>query len=454
MGSAPAKGDVRPSNRQNWSPNVRFAVVGAGPSGLYAADELVRRATAQVSVDVIDRLPAPYGLVRYGVAPDHLTIKSIVSTLRKILERDEVRLLGNIDVGRVVSADALARCYDAVIYATGAPLDKHLGIPGEELPGSHAARELVEWYSGHPDSYSDFVFDNTAVAIIGSGNVALDLARILVRPPEELTGTDIPDPVLRRLLDSEVREVHIVARRGPEAAKFTPKELRELVGLDRVSVAVEAADLPAEQQFDASRNVLANLAILRRQACAENSHERRVFFHFHARPIAVEGNVRVEGLRIERSRDVGNASETVIPVSHVFRAVGYAVGPIENLAFDPDRGLIPHERGRVAREDGGSPQYIVGWLKRGPSGVIGTNRADAVETVEAVLADLRAGALQAPVASFDKLLAELEIRPVTYAGWLGIDEAELERGQNLGRDRVKLHEWPDLLRVGLTNGKA
>jgi ferredoxin--NADP+ reductase len=448
------------------SGTLRVAVIGSGPAGLYAAEALIKQAAAlpqplTVRVDVLDRLPTPYGLVRYGVAPDHPSIKSIATYLRKILEHPAVRFLGGVHLGDDVTRDDLLGCYDAVVYATGAMRDRRLGVEGEDLPGSYAATDFVNWYCGHPDmDPAMFTLDAESVAVIGAGNVAVDVARILVRDPAELASTDISQPVLDALTASKVREVHMIGRRGPAQAKFTTKELRELGELAGVDITVpEREASPAA--FDDSgegvtlaetdRRVRGNLAVIGDWAArAPAGHPRRLTVRFWLRPVRIEGTDRVSGLTLERTRLDGSGRLTgtgeleTIPAQMVLRSIGYQSVPLPGVPFDERSHTVPNEAGRVLGP-GGLPlarEYVCGWLKRGPTGVIGTNKSDAAETVRSLLADVPA--MPAPAADpgadpLASLLAARGVVPVSYADWLRVEQAETELAARLGRGaRVKL----------------
>jgi ferredoxin--NADP+ reductase len=453
MTSAPAAGEP-----------LRVAVVGSGPAGLYTAEALVKQSAAlaeprQVAVDVLDRLPTPYGLVRYGVAPDHPSIKSIAEYLRRVLEHPAVRFLGGVRLGTDITREDLLGCYDAVVYATGAMRDRHLGIDGEDLPGSHAATDFVNWYCGHPDcGPGTFTLDAESVAVVGVGNVAVDVARILVRDPAELRGTDVSEPVLRALAASKVREVHMIGRRGPAQAKFTTKELRELGELAGVDIVVR----PDEADPDASdatgsgsalagtdRRVRGNLAVIRGWAeRAPAGHGRRLTVRFWLRPAGIEGAERVTGLTVERTRLAadgrlaGTGEFETIPAQMVLRSVGYQSVPLPGVPFDERSHTVPNAEGRVLGPDGAPlpGEYVAGWLKRGPTGVIGTNKSDAAQTVRSLLADLTApGAQPGPPAALAGLLAGRGIVPVTYTDWLKVEQAEADLAVTLGRGaRVKL----------------
>ncbi|MFJ5118069.1 FAD-dependent oxidoreductase [Kitasatospora sp. NPDC088548] len=454
--------------RAQGAPCLRVAVVGSGPAGLYTAEALVQQA-AYVAVDVLERLPTPYGLVRYGVAPDHPSIRSIADYLRRVLEHPRVRFLGGLRLGGEVTREMLLSCYDAVVYATGAARDRTLGVPGEDLPGSAAAADFVRWYCGHPDvDPAMFGLGARAVAVIGAGNVALDVARVLARPAADFGATDVPEPVLAALAASRVEEVHVISRRGPAQARFTTRELRELGELPGVDVTVEAArgeldgDAPAGDAGGPAapdRRVRGNLAVLADWAGRERrGGPRRVSVRFWRRPVEILGTGRVSALRLERTvpaepgRAVGTGVYEVLPVQLVLRSVGYRSVPLAGVPFDARRAVVPNAEGRVLDADGRPRpgEYVVGWLKRGPFGVIGTNRADAAQTVRALLADRAPGAVPAhrpdPAAPpLADQLAARGVRPVTYAEWLGIDESEHRSAAVLGRgDRVKLSGWEAL----------
>jgi ferredoxin--NADP+ reductase len=445
------------------------AVVGSGPAGLYTAEALIKQAAAldppaEVRVDVLDRLPTPYGLVRYGVAPDHPSIKSIAEYLRKILENPQVRFLGGVHLGDDVTRADLLASYDAVVYATGAMRDRRLGVEGEDLPGSYAATDFVNWYCGHPDmDPGTFSLDAESVAVIGVGNVAVDVARILVREPAELASTDVSQPVLDTLTASKVREVHVIGRRGPAQAKFTTKELRELGELAGVDIVVPAqeAGLAAfdaagegERLAESDRRVRGNLAVISGWAARHaTGHARRLTVRFWLRPVKIEGTERVSGLTVERTRldEQGRLTGTgeleTISVQMVLRSVGYQSVPLAGVPFDGRSCTVPNEAGRVLGPDGAPlpREYVSGWLKRGPTGVIGTNKSDAADTVRSLLADCCGGEGRdeaARAAAREHLTGELAARgvlPVSYADWLRVEQAEMNLATALGRGaRVKL----------------
>src|SRR5919201_2398440 len=449
---------------------LRVAIVGSGPSGFYAAGHLLRDKQRIVQVDVFDRLPRPWGLVRGGVAPDHPNIKAVSRVYEKTAQHPEFRFFGNVEFGRDVSYEDLAPRYHAVIYAVGAQTDKRMGIPGEDLPGSWAATEFVAWYNAHPD-YCELEFDLPAerAVVIGNGNVAMDVTRMLASDPEELAKTDVADHALPVLRSSKVREVMVLGRRGPAQAAFTNPELLELRDMTDADGLVDpddcrldplsAAAIEGEGNLTARRNV----EILTDYASSEpQGKDRRIVLRFLVSPVEILGDERVEGIRIVRNelyRDDDGAlrprptgEEEVIPCGLVFRSIGYRGVPLPGLPFDERRCIMPNEGGRVLDAERGQPlagQYAVGWIKRGPTGIIGTNKKDAQETVAAVFEDLEQGRLPQPEDpdrdSLEQLLAERAPEHVTYAGWEAIDRREREVGEPQGRPRVKFAALEELL---------
>ena len=425
---------------------MRVAVVGSGPAGFYAAGALLS-SDPPAEVDLIERLPTPWGLVRLGVAPDHPKLKSVSRAFERIADQPGFRFLGNVEVGRDLRHDDLVRLYDAVIYAVGAQTDRRLGIPGEDLPGSWAATEFVAWYNGHPD-YQQLEFDLSAerAVVIGNGNVALDIARMLALTHEELAPTDATDASIAAIESSPIREIVVVGRRGPAQAAFTTPELHEMGDLAGADVVVDSSDLEnAEPQ---GTNAERNLAVLREFAAREpEGKPRRVVFRFFHSPVAILGEERVEGIELvrneldENDRAVPTDEHETLPCGLVFRSVGYHGVGLPDVTFDQKSGTIPNKGGRV--EPG---VYVAGWIKRGPTGVIGTNKKDATETVELLLEDARAGRLVPRSGeSVDDLLAERGVYVVMYRGWESIDATEKARGEPLGRPRVKLATWDELL---------
>ncbi|GHF22388.1 MULTISPECIES: FAD-dependent oxidoreductase [Streptomyces] len=441
---------------------LRVAVVGSGPSGVFTAQALVQQQTVPgVTVDVLDRLPCPYGLVRYGVAPDHEKIKSLQNTLRTALEHPGVTFLGNVRVGEEPGALApqrLLELYHAVVYCVGAAADRRLGIPGEDLPGSFSATEFVSWYSAHPDAAPrGFGLGARSAVVIGVGNVAVDVARLLARGADELRRTDVPDAALEALAGSRVTDVHMVGRRGPAQAKFTTKELRELGALTGVQALVrdeEAALDPAWADPSALPSaVRRNVEVLRGWAGQPEQEEgRRIRLRFFLRPVALLGDGAVEAVRFERTEPdghggvVGTGRHEEIAAQLVLRSVGYRGVPVPGLPFDVRNGTVPHVRGRVLRDGTPAPgEYVAGWIKRGPTGVIGTNRPCAKETVASLLADAEALLARRPSGDAQSALRAAGQEPVEWPGWLGIEAAEAALGQRLGRGTVKIPDWAGLL---------
>lgn len=428
---------------------LRVAVIGSGPAGIYTAEALVKQSAQPVRVDVLERLPTPYGLVRYGVAPDHTSIKSIAHYLRRVLELPEVRFLGGVTLGEHLTVPDLLACYDAVVYATGAMVDRRMGVPGEDLPGSVAATDFVNWYCGHPDvDPSRFTLDSAGVAVVGVGNVAVDVVRVLAKTADELRHTDVPHEVLDRLAASRVKVIHMIGRRGPQHAKFTLKELRELGELANADVCVrpeEAVVLGG----DFPRQVRGNIEVLRSWSQRPPAgRPRRLDVRFWLRPVEILGGDRVEGLRLERTRLspegrlVGTGAYETLPVGMVLRSVGYQSVPLPGVPFSEETMTVPNEAGRVRERE-----YVAGWLKRGPTGVIGTNKSDAAETVRTLLSD-SAGWEPRALASVDALLDERGVRPVIYEEWRAIEAAEAELAKTLGRgERVKLTGLAAMLRA-------
>jgi ferredoxin--NADP+ reductase len=445
---------------------LKVAVVGSGPAGFYAAGHLLASDDPAVEVDMIERLPTPWGLVRLGVAPDHPNIKAVSRAFEKIAARPGFRFFGNVDVGTDVSHEELASLYDAVVYAVGAQTDRRLGIPGEDLPGSWAATEFVAWYNGHPD-FQELSFDleNERAVVIGNGNVALDVARMLALTPEELAGTDTTDAAIDAINAAGVREILVLGRRGPVQAAWTPVEVGELGELAGADVLVDPAQLELDEASAAELEaapptVKRNVEHLRDYAAREPSGKpRAIRLRFCASPVAILGDGRVEAVELVRNelvaddrgrvRAVATDEREIVECGIVFRSVGYHGVELPGVPFDVGAGTIPNEGGRVLDGTGGraSGLYCTGWIKRGPSGVIGTNKKDATETVELLLEDARTGLLPATnhSSTLESLLAERGVEAVVYAGWEAIDAAERSAGEPHGRPRIKLCTWDDLL---------
>lgn len=429
---------------------LRVAVVGGGPAGLYTADALTFASDVLVHVDVLERLPAPFGLLRYGVAPDHLNIKLAADTLQEVLDRPNVRLFCNVEIGRDVDVDALRAHYDSIVYATGADADNSLSIPGEELRGSSSATAFVKWYNGHPEAQLFDLSATGAVAVVGAGNVALDVTRLLVKDVAELRQTDIDSETLDALAASSVTDVHVLVRRGAEFVKFTTKELREIGELTGVDVMVDPAQLPAPE-IDGVLPTAAKrtLAVLRKWAVRQSTGApKRVHFHFSTRPTEVLGVDEVRAVRIER-----DGVNRELPVQLVLRAVGYRSRPIAGVPFRENTATIPHRDHRVVRDETAQPgEYTVGWVKRGPSGILGTNRSDAEATAAAVFEDretLLARRTEAVGSPLD-LLTERCTGLLDNVAWNSIAAKERELGFAEGRDRVKIRLWQDLVAAGLS----
>mgnify|MGYP001382734112 CR=1 FL=1 len=440
----------------------RIAVVGAGPSGLFAAQALLKTAPFDVRIDIFDRLPTPFGLLRYGVAPDHESIKAIAGVLARVFEDERVRFRGLVELGRDVTVDELRAAYDAVIYAAGASEDRRMDIPGESLLGSRSAREFVAWYSGHPDATPQSLHGVRTAVIAGVGNVAVDVARILLKPAAELAATDMPQPVLAELAAAEVDDVWVIGRRGPEHASFTTTELRELVTTPEVVVSVEGVDLAAIDEDVLDRRTRANVGALADavQRVVEQPRARLHFLFWH-RPARLVGTGRVERITVERTAPAGPGAVegtgefTSLEAELVLRAIGYRGIPLPGVPFDAATGRIPNAEGRVTEAGEVRPgEYAVGWIKRGPIGVIGTNKADAAETVAHLVTDL-ADAPVRELTDLDQVLDARGFAPSTLADWQRIDAAEQARGEAGGRQRAKIEAWHellDLVRLGRPGG--
>ena len=446
---------------------LRAAVVGSGPAGFYAAGALLASDEPPVEVDMIERLPTPWGLVRLGVAPDHPNLKAVSRAYERIAKQPRFRFLGNVHVGEALRHADLVQLYDAVVYAFGAETDRRLGIPGEDLSGSWAATEFVAWYNGHPDfQHLSFDLSGERALVIGNGNVALDVARMLALRREELEPTDCTDAAIDAITDSGIREIVVLGRRGPVQASWTAPELQEMGELAGADIVVDPAELeldPASEAELAAAGpiVRRNMDLLRDFAHREPEGKlRRVVLRFRASPVAILGESRVEAVEVVRNelvpdergrlRAVPTEDRDVIPCSLVFRSVGYRGVGLPGVPFDERAGVIPNREGRVVDGDGEPLPgvYCAGWIKRGPTGVIGTNKKDATETVDRLLEDALAGRLQnsgAPADGVLELLQERGVDVVAYAGWESIDLRERGRGEEQGRPRIKLCSWDELL---------
>ncbi len=451
---------------------LRVAIVGSGPAGFYAAGHLLNAKklpdlTAQV--DMFDRLPTPWGLVRGGVAPDHPNIKAVSRVYEKTAAHPEFRFYGNVEFGKDITHEDLVERYHAVIYAVGAQTDKQIGIPGEDLPGSFAATEFVAWYNGHPDfAEREFDLSHETAVVIGNGNVAADVARMLALTREELECTDVADHAIDVLADSGIKEIVVLGRRGPAQAAFTNPELLELGEMIDADCFVDPRDVemdPLSREWlegdEANATSRKNVDILSGYSARELAGKRRrIVLRFLVSPVEILGEERVEGIRICRNELQRDESGSIraratgatedIPAGIVFRSIGYKGVPLEGLPFDERRGTIPNELGRI-EGDGGplTGEYVVGWIKRGPTGIIGTNKRDAQETVDQLVEDLAEGRLLEPSDpdrdSLEQLLDERKPEHVTYEGWEAIDRSEREAGEPHGRPRVKLTRFEQLL---------
>ena len=451
----------------------KIAVIGSGPAGFYAAGELFRQQSWSIKVDMFDRLPTPYGLVRGGVAPDHQKIKSVTKIYSRIAENENFRFFGNVEFGSDIHRSDFLELYDALIYAVGSPSDRSLGIPGEELPGSHSATEFVAWYNGHPD-FREHKFNLSAkdVFIIGMGNVALDVARILAKTPEELSKTDIADYALETLFESQIEDIWLVGRRGPLQAAFTPVEAREFLELESADVMLEGGPLKldAESQrileTDASKDTKKNIEILKQISEKNSSNKKkRVHFLFLASPLEILGNGCVEKIRMVRNELVKRDDGSLRPQATgdlmeenaglIFRSIGYHGNPLADVPFDHNSGTIPNECGQIIDEDQDKSlrtrEYVAGWIKRGPTGVIGTNKQDAVETVHRMLGTFLQEKIeprqQTDSSGIESLLKERNVDYVSFEDWKLLDEYETEAGQAQERPRVKVTSIEKMLEI-------
>ena len=451
---------------------LRVAIIGAGPTGYYVADHLLRQDRVVVEVDVYDRLPTPYGLVRLGVAPDHQKIKSVTAQFDKVAAHPRFRFFGGVEFGKDVTLTDLKAHYHQILYCTGAQTDRRMGVPGEDLRGSHPATEFVAWYNGHPD-YRDSEFDLSVecAAVVGVGNVAVDVARILCRTPEELATTDIADDALEALARSRIREVYLLGRRGPAQAAFTNpeiKELGELAGAD-IEVRPDEVELDplsrAAVERSQDRATLKKVEILQGYALRPATGKpRRLIVRFLVSPVELVGDAsgRVVKLRLVRNELVATPTGALqprptnrfeeLPVGLVFRSVGYRGVPLPGVPFNESWGVILNDKGRVLDPDTKQPvlgEYTAGWIKRGPTGVIGTNKPDAAETVQCMVEDWAQGAVLRPsrpdAASAEALVRQRRPNYVSYHDWLRLNELEIARGRAQGRPRVKFTRVEEIL---------
>lgn len=451
---------------------LRVAVVGAGPAGIYAAD-ILSKTDLDVSIDLFERLPAPYGLVRYGVAPDHPRIKQIIVALYKVLQRGDIRLIGNVDFGADITLGDLREHYDAVIFATGAIRDASLDIPGIDLPGSYGAADFVSWFDGHPDVPREWPLEAKEIAVLGNGNVALDVARILAKHPDDLMPTEIPANVEAGLRASPVTDVHVFGRRGPAQVKFSPLELRELGHVPDVDIVVYPEDFDFDEgseeairSSNQTKQVVKTLTDWTLRDPSELTASRRIHLHFLHRPAEILGTDHVTGIRTERTelagdgtvRNTGRFEE--FGVQAVYRAVGYFGSPLADIPFDDAGGVIPNAGGRVLDERGEPIPgiYATGWIKRGPVGLIGSTKSDARETIENLTQDavtggeaFRTAVVRDPDAILDKL-SDAGVAYTTWDGWEVLDAHERALGEAAGRERIKVvprAEMTDISRSAL-----
>jgi len=447
---------------------LKIAIIGSGPSGFYATEALFR-SDVTTQVDMYDRLPIPFGLVRSGVAPDHPKLKQVIKVYEKIAESPHFRFFGNVEIGSDLTVDSLKRFYHSIIFTCGAESDRKLGIPGEELSGSHTATEFVGWYNGHPD-YRDCTFDlSQEVAVIfGQGNVAADVARILAKTNDELKNTDITAQALDQLSQSNIRDIFVIGRRGPAQAKFTSKELKEFGGLEQCDALIDKSEMIlnpeseielSDKNNDSSKKVV-DLFEAYSQPTGTSSKKRSVHFTFLKSPVELIGNGKVEKARLEINALAGNPFEQSargtgnfieLDTGLVFRSIGYRGIPMPGVPFDDNRGVIPNHDGRIVEGNNVLPNlYVAGWIKRGPTGIIGTNRADSVATVKSLLEDIdmldpdeeKSGSEGA-----ENLLNEASVRYVSLSDWKKINHSEIERGLPKGKPREKYTSINEMLDV-------
>lgn len=444
---------------------LRLAIVGAGPAGIYAADLIIKSELRDfdVSIDLFDLLPAPYGLVRYGVAPDHPRIKGIIRALYEVLDRGDIRFFGNVEYGKDITLDDLKTHYNAVIFSTGAVKDANLNIPGIDLEGSFGAAAFVNWYDAHPDFERSWDLSAKEIAVLGNGNVALDVARVLSKPAEAMLSTDIPDNVYQGLRASQATDVHVFGRRGPAQVKFSPLELREAVHIEGVDTIVYDEDFQydegsqkAIESNNQTRVMVKTLEELRSNEIT--GAKRRLHLHFFSAPVEVLGqDGKVAGIKIERTKldGTGNVKPTgefrEFPIQAVYRAVGYFGSELSEVPFDEKAGVIPNDKGRVLDSDGRHIQgvYATGWIKRGPVGLIGHTKSDAIETIAQIIEDKKNWWQPASPSedSITNLLTSRKIEFVGWPEWLRIDAEEKRLGEAQERERIKLVEREDFLTV-------
>lgn len=451
--------------------NMRLAIVGAGPAGIYAADLLLKaERDFGVEIDLFEQLPAPYGLVRYGVSPDHPRIKGIITALRDVLDRGDIRYFGNVRYGTDITLEDLKRHYHAVIFATGAIRDADLNIPGIDAEGSYGAADYVSWFDGHPDVPRTWPLEAEQVGVVGNGNVALDISRMLIKHADDLLPTEIPENVYEGLKANPIQELHLFGRRGPAYVKFTPLELRELGEVNDVDMVVEERDFDvddtyADETLAKNKQVIVMQRVMNKwreeQRAREESGEhasRRLHFHFWSKPVeVVTEDGRVAGLKVERTAPDGQGGVIdtgefeVIPMQALYRAVGYFGSPLDEIPFDERRGVIPNEQGRVIDASGERLHgvYATGWIKRGPVGLIGHTKSDAMETLECLLEDREHWWTpeEPELDAIPELLSSREVPYTTIDGWRRLDEHELSLGEQAGRTRIKVVPRDEMTRI-------
>ena len=451
---------------------MRLAIVGAGPAGIYAADLLLKaERDFEVEIDLFEQLPAPYGLVRYGVSPDHPRIKGIINALRDVLDSGQIRFFGNVRYGQDLTLDDLKLHYNAVIFSTGAIRDAMLGVPGIDAEGSYGAADFVSWFDGHPDVPRTWPLEAASVGVIGNGNVALDVSRMLIKHADDLLVTEIPENVYEGLKANPIEELHLFGRRGPKYVKFTPLELRELGEVRDVDMVIDERDFAhadpyADEVLAKNKQVTVMTRIMdkwrdeqrAREAGEVESSSRRLHLHFWSKPVEVvveDGNV--VGLKVERTAPDGEGGVVdtgefeVIPMQSLYRAIGYFGSPLDEIPFDESRGVIPNDRGRVLDLEGNQVPgvYATGWIKRGPVGLIGHTKSDAMETLEQLMADSETWwqPEQGDAGTIPELLSERGVPYTNLDGWHRLDEHELSLGEVAGRTRIKVVSRDEMTRI-------
>ena len=451
---------------------MRLAIVGAGPAGIYAADLLLKAGRDfEVEIDLFEQLPAPYGLVRYGVSPDHPRIKGIINALRDVLDSGEIRFFGNVRYGQDLTLEDLKQHYNAVIFSTGAIRDAMLGVPGIDAEGSYGAADFVSWFDGHPDVPRTWPLEAASVGVIGNGNVALDVSRMLIKHADDLLVTEIPENVYEGLKANPIEELHLFGRRGPKYVKFTPLELRELGEVRDVDMVIDERDFAhadpyADEVLAKNKQVTVMTRIMdkwrdeqrAREAGETEPSSRRLHLHFWSKPVEiVREDGRVAGLKIERTAPDGEGGIVdtgefeVIPMQSLYRAVGYFGSPLDEIPFDETRGVIPNDRGRVLDLEGKQVPgvYATGWIKRGPVGLIGHTKSDAMETLERLMEDSQTWWQPEHVdaAIIPQLLSERGVPYTNLDGWHRLDDHELSLGEAAGRTRIKVVSRDEMTRV-------